>query len=162
LSRLRKIRLGKMPVQSVPAPLVVSDGGEKTPTSGALAAAFHLSKAEVEWFDRKPSLFSSWHRVGEASLKVSVYTDRKGSVCGVSFGRLLGKATVPLDLNGAEAKPAVLHSSSKAKLKLLNLSFSAALSAPDEPIVCGSPSSLKQANTLVHDDRRYPVEYCLI
>ena len=34
-----KIRLGKMPVQTVPAPLVVSDGGEQTPASGALAAA---------------------------------------------------------------------------------------------------------------------------
>jgi hypothetical protein len=30
--------------------------------------------------------------------------------CGVSSGRLLGKATIPLDLKGAEAKPAVLHS----------------------------------------------------
>jgi hypothetical protein len=133
---------------------MVSDGGEKTPASGSLAAAFHLSKADLEWFDGKPSLFSSRREAGEARLKVSVYADRKGSVCGVSSGRLLGKATVPLDLKGAEAKPAVLHSSSKAKLKLLNLSFSAAL--------CGSPSSLKQANTLVLDDRRYPVEYCLI
>ncbi|CAD6206838.1 unnamed protein product [Miscanthus lutarioriparius] len=79
-----KIRLGKMPVQTVPAPLVVSDGGEQTPASGALAAAFHLSKADLAWFNGKPSLFSS--------------------------GRLLGKATIPLDLKGAEAKPAVLHS----------------------------------------------------
>jgi hypothetical protein len=30
--------------------------------------------------------------------------------CGVSSGRLLGKATIPLDLKGTEAKPAVLHS----------------------------------------------------
>ncbi|CAD6214779.1 unnamed protein product [Miscanthus lutarioriparius] len=102
-----KIRLGKMPVQSVPAPLVVSDGGEQTPASGALAAAFHLSKADLAWFNGKPSLFSSR---GEASLKVSVYAGRKGSTCGVSSGRLLGKATIPLDLKGAEAKPAVLHS----------------------------------------------------
>jgi hypothetical protein len=102
-----KIRLGKMPVQSVPAPLVVSDGGEQTPASGALAAAFHLSKADLEWFNGKPSLFSSR---GEASLKVSVYAGRKGSACGVSSGRLLGKATIALDLKGAEAKPAVLHS----------------------------------------------------
>ncbi|WVZ60724.1 hypothetical protein U9M48_010708 [Paspalum notatum var. saurae] len=89
-----KIRLGKMPAQSAPA-------------SGALAAAFHLSKADLEWLNGKPSLFSSR---GEASLKVSVYAGRKGSTCGVSSGRLLGKATIPLDLKGAEAKPAVLHS----------------------------------------------------
>jgi hypothetical protein len=141
---------------------VVSDSGEKMLASEALAATFHLSKADLEWFDGKPSLFSSRCGAGEACLKVLVYTDRKGSACGVSSGRLLGKATVPLDLKRAEAKPAVLHISSKAKLKFLNLSFRAALSAPDEPIVCGSPSSLRQANTLVHDDRRYPVEYCLI
>ncbi|KAL5665164.1 hypothetical protein ACJX0J_025272, partial [Zea mays] len=118
----------------VPAPLVVSDSGEKMLASEALAATFHLSKADLEWFDGKPSLFSSRCGAGEACLKVLVYTDRKGSACGVSSGRLLGKATVPLDLKRAEAKPAVLHISSKAKLKFLNLSFRAALSAPDEPI----------------------------
>jgi hypothetical protein len=55
---------------------VVSDGGKKTPASGALAAAFHLSKADLEWFDGKPSLFSSRRGAGEASLKVSVYAGR--------------------------------------------------------------------------------------
>ncbi|KAM0902146.1 hypothetical protein ACQ4PT_019489 [Festuca glaucescens] len=104
-----KIRLGKMPGQTAPAPLVPSDAGsgEQTP-SGALAAAFHLSKADLEWFARKPSLFSPSR--GAAALKVSVYAGRKGSTCGVSSGRLLGKATISLDLKGAEAKPAVLHS----------------------------------------------------
>ncbi|KAK3149199.1 hypothetical protein QOZ80_3AG0214220 [Eleusine coracana subsp. coracana] len=104
-----KIRLGKMPAQTVPAPLVLSDAGEQqaAPASGALAAAFHLSKADLEWLNAKPSLFSSR---GEARLKVAVYAGRKGSTCGVSSGRLLGKATIPLDLKGAESKPAVLHS----------------------------------------------------
>jgi hypothetical protein len=46
---------------------MVSDGGEKTPASGSLAAAFHLSKADLEWFDGKPSLFSSRREAGEAT-----------------------------------------------------------------------------------------------
>jgi hypothetical protein len=75
---------------------------------GGLAAAFHLSKADLEWFNGKPSLFSSR---GEAILKVVVYADRKRSTCSVSSGWLLGKATIPLDLKGAEAKPMVLHRS---------------------------------------------------
>ncbi|VAI37220.1 unnamed protein product [Triticum turgidum subsp. durum] len=102
-----KIRLGKMPCQTAAAPLVLSDAAEQPP-SGALAAAFHLSKADLEWFARKPSLFSPSR--GAATLKVSVYAGRKGTTCGVSSGRLLGKATISLDLKGAEAKPAVLHS----------------------------------------------------
>ena len=67
-----------------------------------------LSKADLEWFARKPSIFSPSR--GAATLKVSVYAGRKGTTCGVSSGRLLGKATISLDLKGAEAKPAVLHS----------------------------------------------------
>uniref|UniRef100_A0A0D3FPM1 Uncharacterized protein n=1 Tax=Oryza barthii TaxID=65489 RepID=A0A0D3FPM1_9ORYZ len=103
-----KIRLGRMPWQVAAAPLVVADGGEQAP-SGALAAAFHLSKADLEWFARKPSLLfsSSSSSRGPATLKVAVYAGRKGTTCGVSSGRLIGKATIPVDLKGAEAKAAV-------------------------------------------------------
>jgi hypothetical protein len=106
-----KIRLGRMPWQVAAAPLVVADGGEQAP-SGALAAAFHLSKADLEWFARKPSLLfsSSSSSRGPATLKVAVYAGRKGTTCGVSSGRLIGKATIPVDLKGAEAKAAVVHS----------------------------------------------------
>uniref|UniRef100_A0A0E0J9X4 Uncharacterized protein n=1 Tax=Oryza nivara TaxID=4536 RepID=A0A0E0J9X4_ORYNI len=38
-----------MPWQVTAAPLVVTDGSEKTP-SGTLADTFHLSKADLEWF----------------------------------------------------------------------------------------------------------------
>jgi hypothetical protein len=50
----------------------------------------------------------------------------------------------------------------ECKLKFLNLPFRAFLSALEEPIACGNPSSIRQANVLVDDDRKYPVEYCLI
>uniref|UniRef100_A0A0D9VZJ3 DUF1005 domain-containing protein n=1 Tax=Leersia perrieri TaxID=77586 RepID=A0A0D9VZJ3_9ORYZ len=110
-----KIRLGRMPWQTATAPLVVADGGEQTPssaTSGTLAAAFHLSKADLEWFARKPSLFSSSSSASRrpAVLKVAVYAGRRGSTCGVSSGRLIGKASIPVDLKGAAAKAAVVHS----------------------------------------------------
>ncbi|KAL5210422.1 hypothetical protein ABZP36_006045 [Zizania latifolia] len=104
-----EIRLGKMPCQTATAPLVIADGSELVApaSSGTVAAVFHLSKADLEWFARKPSLFSS--KPGPAVLKVAVYAGRKGTSCGVSSGRLLGKAAIPVDLKGAEAKPAVLH-----------------------------------------------------
>jgi hypothetical protein len=89
---------------------VLSDtgsGGEKSPAD-ALAAAFHLSKADLESFARKPSLFCPSR--GAAALKMSVYAGRKGTTCGVSSGRLLSKATISLDLKGAEARLAVSHS----------------------------------------------------
>lgn len=126
-----KIRLGKMPCQTAPAPLVPSDAasGEQSP-SGALAAAFHLSKPDLEWFARKPSLFSPSRG---ATLKVSVYAGRKGSAC----GRLLGKATISLDLKGAEAKPAVLHSGwipvGKGKAKAAAAQLSLTVRAEPDP-----------------------------
>jgi hypothetical protein len=126
-----KIRLGKMPCQTAPAPLVPSDSttADQSP-SGALAAAFHLSKPDLEWFARKPSLFSPSRG---ATLKVSVYAGRKGSAC----GRLLGKATISLDLKGAEAKPAVLHSGwipvGKAKAKAAAAQLSLTVRAEPDP-----------------------------
>lgn len=88
-----KTVLSQMPCQTAAAPLVLSDAGEHTPASiGALAATFHISKADLEWFARKSSLFSPSRRA--ASLKVAVYAGHKGTTCGVSYGRLLGKATI--------------------------------------------------------------------
>uniref|UniRef100_A0A0D3GM01 Uncharacterized protein n=1 Tax=Oryza barthii TaxID=65489 RepID=A0A0D3GM01_9ORYZ len=76
---------------------------------GALAAAFHLSKADLDRLTAKPSLFGS----RTARLKIVVYAGRRGTTCGVGggSGRLLGKVVIPLDLKGASAKPVVYHSS---------------------------------------------------
>jgi hypothetical protein len=82
-------------------------GGEQSSVD-ALAPVFHLSKADLESFARKPSLFCPSR--GAAALKMSVYAGRKGTTCGASSDRLLVKDTISLDLKGAEAKPAVLHS----------------------------------------------------
>ncbi|KAF0928907.1 hypothetical protein E2562_010754 [Oryza meyeriana var. granulata] len=106
-----KIRLNKMPYQTADAPLLLPSSDEQgvaAPATGALAAAFHLSKADLDRLTAKPSLFGS----RTARLKVAVYAGRRGTTCGVgNSGRLLGKVVIPLDLKGAAAKPVVYHSS---------------------------------------------------
>ncbi|KAL5199141.1 hypothetical protein ABZP36_002653 [Zizania latifolia] len=102
-----KIRLNKLPYQTAEAPLLPSDEqGAAPPASGVLAAAFHLSKAELDRLTTKPSLFGN----RSARLKVAVYAGRRGTTCGVNSGRLLGKVVIPLDVKGAAGKPVVFHS----------------------------------------------------
>ncbi|KAG8081416.1 hypothetical protein GUJ93_ZPchr0007g5355 [Zizania palustris] len=102
-----KIRLNKLPYQMAEAPLLPSDEqGAAPPASGVLAAAFHLSKAELDRLTTKPSLFGN----RSARLKVAVYAGRRGTTCGVNSGRLLGKVVIPLDVKGAAGKPVVYHS----------------------------------------------------
>ncbi|KAJ4747342.1 DUF1005 family protein (DUF1005) [Rhynchospora pubera] len=103
-----KIRLNKLPYQTAPAPLVASDSDTSAPASSSTpAAVFHLSQADLEKISGKSTLFGSTRT---ARLKVAVYSGRRGSTCGVSSGRLLGKVTLPLDLKGAEGKAMVFHS----------------------------------------------------
>ena len=110
-----KIRLNKLPYQTADAPLLLPPSPEASaapapaPATGALAAAFHLSKADLDRLTAKPSLFGS----RTARLKIVVYAGRRGTTCGVGggSGRLLGKVVIPLDLKGASAKPVVYHSS---------------------------------------------------
>uniref|UniRef100_A0A0E0GK11 DUF1005 domain-containing protein n=1 Tax=Oryza nivara TaxID=4536 RepID=A0A0E0GK11_ORYNI len=110
-----KIRLNKLPYQTADAPLLLPPSPEASaapapaPATGALAAAFHLSKADLDRLTAKPSLFGS----RTARLKIVVYAGRRGTTCGVGggSGRLLGKVVIPLDLKGSSAKPVVYHSS---------------------------------------------------
>ena len=102
-----RIRLNKLPPQTAAAPLLPSDDTTQGPAAtGALAAAFHLSKAELDRVTAKPSLFGT----RSARLKVAVYAGRRGTSCGVNSGRLLGKVVIPLDLKSAVGKPVVFHS----------------------------------------------------
>ncbi|KAF7015935.1 unnamed protein product [Triticum aestivum] len=101
------IRLNKLPLQTAAAPLLPSDDMTQGPAeTGALAAAFHLSKADLDRVTAKPSLFVA----RSAMLKVAVYAGRRGTTCGVNSGRLLGKVVIPLDLKTAVGKPIVFHS----------------------------------------------------
>ncbi|XP_039140829.1 uncharacterized protein LOC120278009 [Dioscorea cayenensis subsp. rotundata] len=93
-----RIRLNKLPYQTAPLPL---DSGE-TP-SNSLSASFDLSRADLDRLAGK-SIFA-----GGARIKIAIYTGRRGTTCGVSSGRLLGKITVPLDLKSAEDRSCIFH-----------------------------------------------------
>ncbi|CAK9173892.1 unnamed protein product [Ilex paraguariensis] len=69
----------------------------------ALAASFHLNKSDIEKFAGK-SIF-----VGKLYLKISIYTGRRGTTCGLNSGRLLGKVSVALDLAGTESRAVVFQ-----------------------------------------------------
>ncbi|GJN10340.1 hypothetical protein PR202_ga28426 [Eleusine coracana subsp. coracana] len=102
-----RIRLDKLPYQLASAPLLPHDADHAAACTGAFAAAFHLSRADLDRATAKPALFGP-RRV--ARLKVAVYAGRRAT-CGLgNKGRLLGKVVVPLDLKGAETKPVVFHS----------------------------------------------------
>ncbi|XP_010943312.1 uncharacterized protein [Elaeis guineensis] len=104
-----KIRLNKYPYQTAVVPLVPPEATsppdcDQPSATLNLAAGFHLSRADLEKLAGK-SIFAG----GKARLKVAIYTGRRGTTCGVSSGRLLGKVTLPLDLKGAEGKACVFH-----------------------------------------------------
>ncbi|WVZ61801.1 hypothetical protein U9M48_011617 [Paspalum notatum var. saurae] len=113
-----RIRLDGVPYQTAAtAPLLppTEDGGPASCTGG-LAAAFHLSKPDIDRAAAKPSellLRAFRPRHGAARLKVAVYVARCGGDGGgaKARGRLLGKVALPLDLtgSGALARPVVFH-----------------------------------------------------
>lgn len=98
-----KIKLKNFPLQTATVPLIppetnTPDGQNQNP-----AVSFHLSKADLEKLAGK-SLFA-----GKTSLKIAIYTGRRGTTCGVNSGRLLGRVSVPLDLAGTEIRSCVFH-----------------------------------------------------
>ena len=83
-----RIRLNKLPCQTATAPLPSTKEGPASCT-GAFAAAFHVSKADLDRATAKPALFGPCRT---ARLKVAVYAGRRGATCGgASSRRLLGK-----------------------------------------------------------------------
>ncbi|CAA3011946.1 uncharacterized protein LOC111374766 [Olea europaea var. sylvestris] len=71
-----------------------------------LAASFHLSKSDLDRLTGKSLLFATTKK---HELKISIYTSRRGTTCGVNSGRLLGKISVPLDLAETEARTVLFH-----------------------------------------------------
>lgn len=98
-----KIKLKGFPVQTAVVPFVPSGNSFPDAQSQTMAASFHLSKADLDKLAAK-SIFSA-----KIFLKVSIYTGRRGTTCGVNSGKLLGKVSVPLNLAGAESKAFVFH-----------------------------------------------------
>ncbi|KAJ7958853.1 DUF1005 family protein [Quillaja saponaria] len=100
-----KIKLKNFPLQSVVVPFIPPEKENQFPDSQVqtIAATFHLSKSDLDKLVVK-SIFA-----GKLCLKISIYTGRRGTTCGVNSGRLLGKVSVPLDLAGTESKASVFH-----------------------------------------------------
>lgn len=88
-----KIKLKNFPHQFATVPL-----NPDAAASRSLAACFSLDKAQIDALAAKP-----------LSLKIKVYTGRRGSTCGLNAAKLLGKLSVPLDLKVAESKPVVFQ-----------------------------------------------------
>ncbi|KAK1292512.1 hypothetical protein QJS10_CPB17g02648 [Acorus calamus] len=96
-----KISLGRaFPTQTLTVPLLdPADSSSPSAANGTVAATFHLGEADLGRLARKKGL----------CVKVSIYTGRRGSTCGVNSGRLVGRVSVPVDLGGAESKACVFH-----------------------------------------------------
>ncbi|VFQ99030.1 unnamed protein product [Cuscuta campestris] len=99
-----KVRLKGFALQTAVVPYILPDNQFPDGQVQSLAASFHLSKSDLEKLAAK-SLFG-----GKLHMKISIYTGRRGTSCGVDSGRLLGKVYVPLDLTGAETRAIVFHS----------------------------------------------------
>lgn len=98
-----KIKLKGFPVQTSVVPFVPPENPSPDNQLQTVAATFHLSKSDLEKLAAK-SIFAA-----KICLKISIYTGRRGTTCGVNSGKLLGKLSVPLDLAGTESKSAVFH-----------------------------------------------------
>ncbi|XP_031270831.1 uncharacterized protein LOC116129223 [Pistacia vera] len=98
-----KIKLKGFPVQTAVVPFVPSENYFPDNQLQTMVASFHLSKTDLDKLAVK-SIFSA-----KIFLKISIYTGRRGTTCGVNSGKLLGKVSVPLDLAGTESKACVFH-----------------------------------------------------
>ncbi|KAL5777509.1 hypothetical protein ACOSP7_010435 [Xanthoceras sorbifolium] len=98
-----KIKLKGFPVQTGVVPFVPPENPSPENQVQTVAATFHLSKPDLEKLASK-SMFAA-----KICLKISIYTGRRGTTCGVNSGKLLGKVSVPLDLAGTELKASVFH-----------------------------------------------------
>lgn len=98
-----KIKLKNFPLQTAVVPFIPHENQFPDGQVQTLAASFHLSKADLDKLVGK-SIFA-----GKLYLKISIYTGRRGTTCGVSSGRLLGKVSVPLDLAGTESRACSFH-----------------------------------------------------
>ncbi|KAJ0030816.1 hypothetical protein Pint_13304 [Pistacia integerrima] len=92
-----KLKIKNFPSQTALVPLSTSPN-DSPPESSTSALGFHLDATAIRRLSTKP-----------VTLRVSVYTGRMGSSCGVNSGKLLGRVHVIIDLSGAESKPIVFR-----------------------------------------------------
>lgn len=108
-----RIRLTGQPYQTAAVQLLPPDGAAAV-YDPSPAATFHLSLPDLHRLSSPPSLalplIRSARGLRSPKLKIAIYTGRRGSTCGVSSGRLLGRISIPLDLKLAEDRKVVYHS----------------------------------------------------
>lgn len=97
-----KIKLKNFPLQTAVVPFIPPENQFPDGHVHNVAATFHLSKSDLDKFAGK-SIFA-----GKLCLRISIYTGRRGTTCGVNSGRLLAKVSVPLDLAGTESRPSTV------------------------------------------------------
>jgi hypothetical protein len=83
-----KIRLKNFPLQTAVVPFITPENQFPEGHVHNGSATFHLSKSDLDKVAGK-SIFA-----GKLSLRISIYTGRRGTTCGVNSGRLLAKAQV--------------------------------------------------------------------
>ncbi|KDP41556.1 hypothetical protein JCGZ_15963 [Jatropha curcas] len=99
-----KIKLKNFPLQTAVVPYILPENNQfPEGQAQTIAATFHLSKSDLDRLVAK-SIFA-----GKLYIKISIYTGRRGTTCGVNSGRLLGKVSVPLDLAGTDSRACVFH-----------------------------------------------------
>lgn len=98
-----EIKFDKFPVQIAAVPLISIDA--VAPDVQNLVASFHLEHSELVKLSKNTCL-----GVSNPQLEVTVYTGRQGSNCGMNLGKVLGKFSVSLDLEGAHERLVVFHS----------------------------------------------------
>ncbi|CAA3005546.1 Hypothetical predicted protein [Olea europaea subsp. europaea] len=102
-----KIKLKSFSLQTAVVPCIAPENNQFPDGSQqAVAASFHLSKSDLDRLTGKSLLFATSKK---PELKISIYTGRRGTTCGVNSGRLLGKISVPLDLVGTESRAVLFH-----------------------------------------------------
>ncbi|CAM8885042.1 unnamed protein product [Rhodiola kirilowii] len=99
-----KIKLKNFPLQTAVVPFIQPDShSSDSQLQPQQAACFHLSKSDLDKLVAK-RLFS-----GTLRVKISIYTGRRGTTCGLNSGKFLGKVYVPVNLVGTESKAALFH-----------------------------------------------------
>ncbi|KAJ6337706.1 hypothetical protein OIU76_007396 [Salix suchowensis] len=87
-----KIKLKNFPLQTAVIPYIPPDNTQfPEGQHQTLAATFHLCKSDLDRLVTKSIFTNKLH------LKISIYTGRRGTTCGVNSGRLLGKVSAEPD-----------------------------------------------------------------
>ncbi|KAM3688629.1 hypothetical protein ACB098_10G169200 [Castanea mollissima] len=97
-----KIKLKNFPLQTAVVPFIPPENQFPDGHAHNVAATYHLNKSDLDKFAGK-SIFA-----GKLCLRISIYTGRRGTTCGVNSGKLLAKVSVPLDLAGTESRPSTV------------------------------------------------------